>query len=407
MTGAVTLEPVPLPEPAAPPTRRLPAGRWVRANLFATPWDAALTLVFGALLLALAVALGRFLLVGAEYRVLVVNLTNLMVGSFPREQLLRPWLALGLVSVATGWSSALTARRLLPTAEALRRAAPLLGMVVVLLGFTRSVAPALLAAGAVGAWLAGRLLGLATPERVRRLRAAVLLLAVAGAYAAMVAFGGVGWNAWGGLLLTLFLAVAGIVLAFPLGVLLALGRRSTLPAVRMVSTAYIEFIRGVPLVTVLFIGAFVLGFFLPAALRPENVTRALVALVLFETAYIAEVVRGGLQGVPPGQTEAAQAIGLSPLKTILLIVLPQGLRNVLPALVGQFITLFKDTSLVQIIGLSELLSVSQLITGQPDFAGRGLQTETLLFVSLIYWAFCYSMSRASQRLEMRLGVGIR
>jgi general L-amino acid transport system permease protein len=155
-------------------------------------------------------------------------------------------------------------------------------------------------------------------------------------------------------------------------------------------------------------GQFVLGFFLPAGLpRPGLVMRALIALILFTAAYVAEIVRGGLQGVPKGQTEAAQALGLSPLTTTLRIVLPQGLRNVIPALVGQFISLFKDTSLVAIIGLFDLLLVAQNVNGQPAFNGLGLQAETLAFASFVYWSFCYWMSRESQRLETRLGVGTR
>jgi general L-amino acid transport system permease protein len=213
---------------------------------------------------------------------------------------------------------------------------------------------------------------------------------------------------WGGLLLTAFLAVAGILLSFPLGVLLALGRRSKLPAVRLVCTVYIELIRGVPLITILFMSAFALGFFLPpGSERPSLVTRALVALVLFTAAYVAEIVRGGLQGVPLGQIEAAQAVGLSPLKTTRLIVLPQALRSVIPGLVGQFISLFKDTSLVFIVGLSELLAVAQNITKQPDFVAQGLFVETLVFAAFVYWAGSYWMSRESQRLETRLGVGFR
>jgi general L-amino acid transport system permease protein len=221
-------------------------------------------------------------------------------------------------------------------------------------------------------------------------------------------FGGVGWEDWGGLHLTLFLAVGGIVLSFPLGVLLALGRRSRLPAVRWVCVAYIELIRGVPLITILFMGAFMLGFFLPEGVEtPSAVTRALIAFTIFTSAYVAEIVRGGLQSVPRGQIEAAQALGLSTVKTTRLIVLPQALRAVIPALVGQFISLFKDTSLVFIIGLTELLAVAEAITKQPDFLAQGLLVETLLFAGFVYWAGSYWMSRESQRLERRLGVGER
>jgi general L-amino acid transport system permease protein len=198
------------------------------------------------------------------------------------------------------------------------------------------------------------------------------------------------------------------VLSFPLGVLLALGRRSSLPAVRWVCIAYIELIRGVPLITILFVGAFMLGFFLPAGMEtPSLETRALVAIAIFTSAYVAEIVRGGLQSVPRGQVEAAQALGLSAVKTTRLIVLPQALRAVIPALVGQFISLYKDTSLVFIIGLTEVLAVAEAITKQPDFLAQGLFVETLLFAAFVYWAGSYWMSRESQRLERRLGVGER
>jgi general L-amino acid transport system permease protein len=164
----------------------------------------------------------------------------------------------------------------------------------------------------------------------------------------------------------------------------------------------------VPLIAVLFMGAFMIGFLLPPGVdRPSLVTRALIGLVLFTAAYVAEIVRGGLQGVPAGQVEAAQALGLSPVRITTRIVLPQALRNVIPGLVGQFISLYKDTSLVAIIGLTELLGVSRNITAQPDFLAQGLIVETLLFASFVYWAGSYWMSRESQRLERRLGVGER
>ncbi|MDQ4082388.1 MAG: amino acid ABC transporter permease, partial [Actinomycetota bacterium] len=145
----------------------------------------------------------------------------------------------------------------------------------------------------------------------------------------------------------------------------------------------------------------------PGAERPSAVTRALVALVLFTAAYIAEIVRGGLQSVPRGQIEAAQALGLSPVKTTGLIVLPQALRNVIPGIVGQFISLFKDTSLVFVLALTDLLAVAEAASAQLDFAGQGLFVETFVFVAFIYWAGSYWMSRESQRLETRLGVGVR
>jgi general L-amino acid transport system permease protein len=278
----------------------------------------------------------------------------------------------------------------------------------VLLWFARSLEATLLVAGVAAVALGFRAAGSRLPRRRVRAAALAVFAGIVVAFVVVVGFGGVRWSNWGGLLLTVFLAVGGILLSFPLGVLLALGRRSTFPAVRLVCVVYIELIRGVPLIAILFMGAFMLGFFFPPGVeRPDGVTRALVALVLFTAAYVAEIVRGGLQSVPRGQIEAAQALGLSPLKTTRVVVLPQALRAVIPGLVGQFISLFKDTSLVFIIGLTDLLAVAENITKQPDFLAEGLIFETLVFVSFVYWAGSYWMSRESQRLERRLGVGER
>ncbi len=219
---------------------------------------------------------------------------------------------------------------------------------------------------------------------------------------------GTGWDDWGGLHLVVSATVAGIVLAFPLGLLLALGRRSSLPALRIVSVGYVEAFRAVPLVTLLFLGQYMIGFVFPNTIDPPSfLVRAVIAITLFEAAYIAEIVRGGLQAVPRGQIEAAQAIGLRPVGVLRLVVLPQALRAVIPAMVGQFISLFKDTSLLAIIGFLELIEASNAVTQQDAFRGQGLRPLTLAFVGLIYWAGCSTMSRESQRLERRLGVGER
>jgi general L-amino acid transport system permease protein len=206
----------------------------------------------------------------------------------------------------------------------------------------------------------------------------------------------------------MYFTVGAMVLCFPLGILLALGRRSTLPAVRVVCVAYIEFFRGIPLIGLLVMSWLAFGFFVPpGATVPDRVIRALVAFVLFQSAYIAEIVRGGLQSVPKGQREAAMAGGLSPWKTTSLVILPQALRSVIPALVGQGISLFKDTSLVFAIALLDLLQVARTVTAQPQFLGQGLLAETLVFASFIYWVGSYWMSRESQRLERRMGIGER
>jgi len=209
---------------------------------------------------------------------------------------------------------------------------------------------------------------------------------------------------WGGLMLTLLLALVSIVLSFPLGVFLALGRRSTLPAISGFCTVVIEIIRGIPLITILFMAQILLPIFVPGV-RIDKVVRAMAGLTIFTAAYVAEDVRGGLQAVPQGQEEAAIALGLSGVQVTFLVVLPQALRTVIPALVGQFISVFKDTSLVAIVGLMELLGVARAVIGNPDWLG--LQTEVYLFIGFIYFVFCFALSNASQKLEQRLGIGMR
>lgn len=202
---------------------------------------------------------------------------------------------------------------------------------------------------------------------------------------------------WGGLIITLILATFGIAFAFPLGIVLALGRRSQLPAVKAVCVTYIELIRGVPLVSMLFMASVMLPLFLPNGVSINQLLRAQVAVVMFLAAYLAEVVRGGLQAIPKGQYEAADALGLNyPLKTV-LIILPQALRIVIPPLVNLFIATFKDTALVSIIGIFDLLNAANKSTVDP--AWQGYSIEAYIFISLIYFAFCFSMSRYSQGIE--------
>jgi general L-amino acid transport system permease protein len=213
-------------------------------------------------------------------------------------------------------------------------------------------------------------------------------------------------TAWGGLLITLLLAVGGIVLSFPIGVLLALGRRSSLPVVKVFSILFIEVIRGVPLVTILFMFSVILALFLPAESRIDRILRALMGTVVFSAAYMAENVRGGLQAIPPGQVEAAKAVGLNGFQITTLIVLPQALRLVIPSIVGQFIALFKDTTLVVIVGINDLLGIGNAVLKlNPEFFR--LQMEVYVFIAIIFWIFSYFMSYASLQLEKSLGVGER
>ncbi|MGK0424755.1 MAG: general L-amino acid transport system permease protein [Ilumatobacter sp.] len=223
-----------------------------------------------------------------------------------------------------------------------------------------------------------------------------------------VGFEGYGWEDWGGLHLTLFATVVGIASGMPIGMLLAIGRRSELPVIKGFCVVFIEFVRGVPLISLLLFSSFILPLLFPPSVEtPETLTRAMIVIALFSAAYIAEIIRGGLQAVPKGQTEAAQASGMSAAKIQRLIVMPQALRAVIPAMVGQFISLFKDTSLIATIGVAEFFQYVAISNSQPEFLGKGLQLVTYAFVAVGYWSFAYTMSKESRRLEKQLGVGVR
>jgi general L-amino acid transport system permease protein len=207
---------------------------------------------------------------------------------------------------------------------------------------------------------------------------------------------------WGGLLVTLVVSVTGIVASMPIGIALALGRRSTIPLIRYASIAFIELWRGVPLITVLFFATYMLPLFLPAGFSVDGLVRALIGIALFSGAYMAEVVRGGLQAIPRGQSEAASALGLSWSKTTALIVMPQALRHVIPGLVNSFIGLFKDTSLVSIVALFDLLGSLRASFSDPNWSTPTTLFTGFAFAGMIYFVFCFGMSRYSLFVERRL-----
>jgi general L-amino acid transport system permease protein len=427
-------EPLVVPEPR-PPSRATSPGQWVRENLLSSPLNVVLTVVFGVIVGWLVFSLARWVLVTAEWTIVRVNLRLFMVGRFPSDQLWRLWVSGYLVAAAAGLVGVALVRAATPPgangdagtdADAaaaddaepaawtarlswLHRFWPALLAVVVILSFTRTVQPALLTAGLAVPFLAARTVGRRVPPRGRRwLWLGALLLLVAGYQVIVVGPDGVGWDDWGGFHLAVVATIAGILLAFPLGLVLALGRRSSLPALRVLSIGYIEALRAVPLVTLLFVGQYMIGFLFPTwADPPSFLVRAIIAITLFEAAYIAEIVRGGLQAVPTGQIEAAQAIGLTPPKVLRLVVLPQALRAVIPAMVGQFISLYKDTSLLSILSFLELMTVAEIVTKQDAFLGQNLSAVTLAFAGFLYWAGSSTMARESRRLERRLGVGER
>jgi general L-amino acid transport system permease protein len=208
---------------------------------------------------------------------------------------------------------------------------------------------------------------------------------------------------WGGLMLTLVIATVGIAGALPLGVILALGRRSDMTAIRVICVTFIEFWRGVPLITVLFMSSVMLPLFLPEGMNFDKLLRALIGVIMFQSAYVAEVVRGGMQAIPKGQYEAAAAMGLGYWRRMGLVILPQALKLVIPGLVNTVIALFKDTSLVIIIGLFDLLNSVKQAAADPTWLG--MATEGYVFAALVFWIFCFSMSRYSMHLERKLDTG--
>jgi len=397
-------------ETLGPPRERIDPLRWVRQNLFNSWYNGLLTLLALALLAALLRSVLTWALSQADWAVVAVNLRLLMVGTFPSEQIWRVWLCVLLAATLLGLSWGLWPN----VARAVGAAACAASFLLALLPFAPTSRGLLALCGALilGGMIAGRRLSIPRADGTGRRAGAW----VAGAWLLLLPLviyllrGGlvlpaIPTSRWGGLLLTLLLAIVAIVFSFPLGVLLAIGRRSSLPVIRLFCTLYIELIRGVPLITVLFMMQIMLPLFVPGGESIDNVARAMVGFTIFTAAYIAENVRGGLQAIPRGQEEAARALGLNPLLTMGMIVLPQALRIVIPANVGQFISLFKDTSLVAVAGLLDLLGIARSVLAQSEFLGR--QSEVLLFVALVYWVFAYSLTYVSRRLEEALGVGQR
>ncbi len=292
----------------------------------------------------------HWLLLAADWRVVVSNLPLYVVGSYPVDQRWRPLLWMVALVVLIGFTL------LGPRRGPLQRWLPLIWL---------AMAP-------LGLWL------------------------VAGG----LVLEPVSTRDWGGFTLTLLLTFGSGLLALPIGVLLALGRRSRLPVLRLSSTAYIELMRAVPLIAVLFFGQLLIPLFLPPGLEINRVLRAVLAFAFFAAAYIAEDVRGGLQAIPPTQREAAAVLGLSEWQSLQLVVLPQALRIALPSLTNQAVGLLQNTSLMAILGLVELLGISRSLLANPVFIGRFL--EVYLWLAAVYWLACTAMALLARHLELRL-----
>ncbi|MFN9226355.1 MAG: amino acid ABC transporter permease [Pseudanabaena sp.] len=385
---------------AIPPLRSQSPWQWAKINLFSSWFNSLLTVACLYLLYQFVSNVWLWATTQAKWSVVSSNLRLFLVGLYPVEEFWRLWGVLAIAGSLAGISWGLWGRFSRTVAIGISSLSVALAILLPVDGISKILTLAISAAIAIG-FVIG--------QQSKRLEAISIILAIAWFLSLPISIWLIGGNlglaavdvnAWNGLVLTLIVAISGIIFSFPLGVLLALGRQSTLPLIKWFCVFYIEIIRGLPLIGILFMAQVMLPLFLPAGLEIDRVLRAISAFVFFSAAYLAENVRGGLQSIPKGQAEAARALGLNIPLTITLIVLPQALKASIPAIVGQFIGLFKDTSLVAIVGLVDLMGVSRTVLSQPEFIGR--YAEVYLFVALIYWMFCFSLSQASQKLEKKL-----
>lgn len=393
-----------------PPSTQVGVVGWLRKNLFSNLFNSVLTVIGLVVIVLFLWTVMTWAIISADWSPITSNLKLFAVGQYPAEQLWRVGVMLILTSILAGvswqkWEG--TARSIALSIAIGFAVLALLPVGFEDLSITGRIWMMLNPIAVVGGYYASK----ALPIPEKRIVVAWILIFVL----TLVVFLGFGKGGllpavptrlWGGLMLTFLLAVVGIAASFPLGVLLALGRRSNLKVIKLFSVGFIEIIRGVPLITLLFMSQVAFPLFLPSSFSIDRVIGALFVMTIFSAAYTAENVRGGLQSVPAGQVEAARALGLSSFKTTLYIVLPQAIRSVIPAIVGQFISLFKDTSLVAIVGLLDILGIGKsVVLGNVQWVDA--QREVFVFVGLVFWIFTFTMSRASRKLEVRLGVGDR
>lgn len=383
---------------------------WVKENLFDSWHNALFTLVaLAALIFLVSGVVGWF--ASADWSVIPANLQVLLVGSYPDEQIWRAGATMLYIPLVLGFAWGVAPRFV-----------RFFGLTIAIVCVAVAALPITYRSLAVGfrvylmlhpvLMVLGYAVSRFTPLGRGRLVLPIWLFFFILTIVVLQGFEGsellpyVGRRKWGGLLVTVLMAQSASVIAFPIGVLLALGRRSSLPFVRIVSIGYIELLRGTPLLALLFVTQVLLPVVLPDSMIPDRLTRGLIALIMNNAAYMAENVRGGLQSVPSGQIEAAKAVGLKQFRITLLIVLPQALRNVLPALAGQFIVLFKDTAVISLLGLHDFLgTANSIVIGQLQWIGN--MSEMFMFVALVYWLFTFSMSKVSARMEKDMGVGER
>ena len=374
---------------------------WLRKNLFSTWYNGILTVLFFLLVGISVSGLISWSLTSAKWSVIDSNFRLFFAGLYPLKHLWRVWATFCLIVALGGFSWGLIAKKItnfLSGNFLISLGAIALGLV--LATFWQGIKFSLVILGLLSLLLLTTILGRYVGRQFPKLVSWLPLIWLGVFFLDLWLLTGiksVRLDNLSGLILTVLVSVVSILLCFPFGVLLALGRQSKLPVIHWLSLVYIEVIRGIPLIGTLFIAQVMLPLILPPDVRPDRVIRAIAGMTIYSSAYLAENVRGGLQAVSIGQVEAAKALGLNSVYTLIFIVLPQALRAVIPSIVGQFISLFKDTSLLAIVGLVDLLGMAQKILNNPKFLGR--YGEVYLFVAFIYWICCYSMSLASRRLE--------
>ena len=410
-----------VPERAAP-VRTTGFVGFLRTRLFNTPTNILLTVLSALLIWVTVVPLIRFLLIDAVWTgsdrnaCLAENAGHPVGACWPYVEAKFTQFVYGFYPEAERWRANLTfvlgALLLLPLlipripAKGINACLFFIAFPVVAFFLLHGGGLTAFAASAAIVSILLFLLGGGTRTGWPALGASLVFFAVVGLIIGLMGDGGslpiVDTRLWGGLLVTLVVSVTGIVTSMPVGIALALGRRSTIPLIRIFSIAFIEFWRGVPLITVLFFATYMLPLFVPANFTIDGLVRALIGIALFAGAYNAEVIRGGLQAIPRGQSEAASALGLPWWKTTSLIVMPQALRHVIPSLVNSFISLFKDTSLVSIVALFDLLGSVRASFADPVWATPTTLFTGFAFAGMIYFTFCFGMSRYSLFVERRL-----
>ena len=401
-----------------PPRTEVGVVGWMHANLFSSRLNSALTVVSAALLLVILWYGLRWIFWSADWTVVKTVGGLFLIGSYNTELACpgqncfwRPQISLLMVSALLGMIWGILG------GGVAKRIAILVAIVAALFAFlpysfermgwdVRILLLANLPATAVG-WAVARYTPLGRPRWavVWGVLAFLITLALLRGIPNVPGLQPVSVVYWGGLTLNLILAVGGISLSLPIGIALALGRRSNLPVVKLLCVAFIEIFRGVPLITLLFMSQTLVPLAFPEDFPQNSLFRAAVVITMFSSAYMAENIRGGLQALHPGQAEAARALGLPGWQTTLLISLPQAIRNVIPAIVGQFIALFKDTSLVYIIGMVDIVEMGRVFISRPEYLGSA--KEMFVFLAIVFWIFTYGMSYISRRIEDHLGVGQR